>query len=99
MSIPKWAQKMIDKGVSLEIVKERIEKRKANDREWAKLNADKKREHKKAYKERLKKKAEEALNPPVAKTYEGEVIPSPYHADWKQMPTYRCPELTYRGQA
>lgn len=99
MSIPKWAQKMIDKGVSLEIVKERIEKRKANDREWAKLNADKKREHKKAYKDRLKKREEEALNPPPVERYEGSVIPSAYHADWRQMPTYRCPELTYRGQA
>jgi len=34
MSIPKWAQKMIDAGVPPEIVKDRIEKRKAKDREW-----------------------------------------------------------------
>ena len=99
MKTPKWAQKMIDAGVPLGVVKDRIEKRRASDREWAKLNADKKREHKKAYKERLKKKAEEALNTPTVKRYEGAVIRSTYHPDWRQMPTYRCPELTYRGQA
>ena len=99
MTIPKWAQKMIDSGVPLEIVKDRIEKRKTRDREWAALNKEKKREHKKAYKERLKRKAKEALNPPIVEKYEGVVIPNTYHADWRQMPTYRCPELTYRGQA
>lgn len=94
MTTPKWAQKMLDAGVPPEIVKERLDKRRASDREWAKLNADKKREHKKAYKERLKKTQE-----PVVDKYKSNTIPSAYHADWRQMPTYRCPELTYRGQA
>lgn len=99
MSIPKWAQKMIDAGVPPEIVKDRIEKRKAKDREWSILNRDRKREHKKAYKEKIKKKLEEILNPPVIQKYEGTVIKSAYRADWKERPTYQCPELTYRGKA
>lgn len=86
--LPKWAQKMKDNGVSLKLIKYRMEQRRAKDREWALKNKDKKAMHKRAY--RAKKKE------PLLVTA-GVVIKYTYRPNWKEAPVYECPELTYRG--
>ena len=85
--LPKWAQKMKDNGVSLKLIKYRMEQRRAKDREWALKNKEAKAAHKRAY--RAKKKAT---------TYQGVIIKSVYRPNWKEAPVYYCPELTYRGR-
>lgn len=87
--LPKWAQKMKDNGVSLKLIKYRMEQRRAKDREWALKNKDKKAMHKRAY--RAKKKE------PLLVTA-GVVIKYTYRPNWKEAPVYYCPELTYRGK-
>lgn len=90
----KWIQKMIDRGVAPEVIQERIEHRKAKDREWAVINKDKKAEHKRAYKAR--KKA--GIGSPFKLISNDNMIKSTYRANWKEAPVYYCPELTYRGR-
>lgn len=92
MTTPKWVQKMIDQGVSPEVISARIERRKVKDREWAARNRDKKRQHKNAYYSRLKKVDDTSGD-------EEAVIRSAYRPDWRSTPVYNCPELTYRGRA
>lgn len=87
--LPKWAQKMKDNGVSLKLIKYRMEQRRAKDREWALKNKDKKAMHKRAYKARKKE--------PLLVTA-GVVIKCTYRLNWKEAPVYYCPELTYRGK-
>ena len=91
----KWVQKMIDRGVSPEVIKERIEQRKAKDREWAELNKDKKAANKRAYKAR--KKA--SIGSPFKLLSNDNMIKCTYRANWKEAPVYYCPELTYRRPA
>jgi hypothetical protein len=88
-SVPKWMQRMIDLGVSPEVIAQRAEVRRAKDREWALKNKDKKAMHKRAY--RAKKKQEPLL------VTAGVVIKYTYRPNWKEAPVYYCPELTYRG--
>ena len=95
MTTPKWVQKMIDQGVSPEVISARIERRKVMDREWAARNRDKKRQHKSAYQKRVKK----ADGSSLSQDYKSAVIPSAYRPDWRLTPAYSCPELTYRGRA
>lgn len=90
---PKWIQKLIDKGVSPEVIQARVEKRRAKDREWARLNKDRKAANKRSYVMRRKSKQDTTV-----KTYEGAIIKCTYRANWKEAPVYYCPELTYRGQ-
>lgn len=85
--LPKWAQKMKDNGVSLKLIKYRMEQRRAKDREWALKNKEAKAAHKRAYKAKKK-----------AKAYQGVIIKSVYRPNWKEAPEYYCPELTYRGK-
>jgi Zn-dependent peptidase ImmA (M78 family) len=88
--LPKWAQEMKDRGVSLKLIKYRMEQRKAKDREWALKNKDKKAMHKRAYKAR--KRGEPLL------VTAGVAIKYTYRPNWKEAPVYYCPELTYRGK-
>ena len=88
--LPKWAQKMKDNGVSLKLIKYRMEQRRLRDREWCLKNKDKKAMHKRTY--RAKKKIDTTE---VA----GVVIKCTYRPNWKEAPVYECPELTYRGKA
>lgn len=87
IALPKWAQKMKDNGVSLKLIKYRMEQRRAKDREWALKNKEAKAAHKRAYKAKKK-----------AKAYQGVIIKSVYRPNWKEAPMYYCPELTYRGK-
>jgi hypothetical protein len=93
---PKWIQKMIDRGVSPEVIEERIERRKIKDREWAELNKEKKAAHKRAYAARKKLKMNTAN--PFKLVSNDSVIKCTYRANWKEAPVYYCPELTYRGR-
>lgn len=88
--LPKWAQKMKDNGVSLKLIKYRMEQRRAKDREWALKNKEAKAMHKRAYRAKKKVDATEAA---------GVVIKCTYRPNWKEAPVYECPELTYRGKA
>lgn len=88
--LPKWAQKMKDNGVSLKLIKYRMEQRRAKDREWCQKNKEKKAMHKRAY--RAKKKVDATVEA-------GLVIKSTYRPNWKEAPVYECPELTYRRPA
>ena len=88
--IPRWAEKMLERGVAPEIVQTRIEHRRAMDREWCRKNKDKKAMHKRAY--RAKKK--EVVSIAAAGD---RLIKCTYRPNWKEAPVYDCPELTYRG--
>ena len=88
-SVPKWMQRMIDLGVSPEVIAQRAEVRRAKDREWALKNKDKKAMHKRAY--RAKKNSVHTTEAA------GVVIKYTYRPNWKEAPVYYCPELTYRG--
>lgn len=89
-ALPKWAQKMKDNGVSLKLIKYRMEQRRAKDREWALKNKDKKAMHKRTY--RAKKNQEPLL------VTAGVAIKYTYRPNWKEASVYYCPELTYRGK-
>jgi pantothenate kinase len=88
----KWVDRMIARGVSPEVIEQRIAQRKLNTREWAEKNKERKYAHKRAYKARLKKANTQQGG------YEGVIIKSAYHPNWKEVPVYHCPELTYRGK-
>ena len=88
----KWVDRMIARGVSPEVIAQRIAQRKLNTREWAEKNKERKYAHKRAYKARLKKANTHEGG------YEGVIIKSAYHPNWKEVPVYHCPELTYRGK-
>ena len=92
-TIPRWAERMLDRGVKPEIVKARVEHRRANNKMWALANKDKKKANKKAYKLRKKLESTAKLSNPI-----GTVIKSTYRPNWKEAPVYNCPELTYRGK-
>jgi hypothetical protein len=81
---------MKDNGVSLKLIKYRMEQRRAKDREWCLKNREKKAMHKRAYDAKKKKKE------PLLVTA-GVVIKHTYRPNWKEAPVYYCPELTYRG--
>jgi hypothetical protein len=87
----KWVDRMIARGVSPEVIEQRVAQRKLNTRAWAEKNKDRKAAHKRAYKARLKKADSKG-------GYQGVIIKSAYHANWKEVPVYHCPELTYRGK-
>ena len=87
----KWVDRMIAKGVSPEVIEQRVARRKLNTQEWAEKNKDRKYAHKRAYRARLK----EADTKP---TYQETMIKCTYRANWKIAPVYECPELTYRGK-
>jgi hypothetical protein len=82
---------MKDNGVSLKLIKYRMEQRKAKDREWCLKNKDKKAMHKRTY---MAKK-----NSTQATEAAGVVIKYTYRPNWKEAPVYYCPELTYRRPA
>ena len=88
----KWVDRMIARGVSPEVIEQRVAQRKLNTRAWAEKNKDRKSAHKRAYKARLKKANTHEGG------YEGVIIKSAYHPNWKEVPVYHCPELTYRGK-
>ena len=87
----KWVEAMIAKGVSTEVIEQRVAQRKLNTRAWAEKNKERKYAHKRAYRARLKKADTQS-------GYEGVIIKSAYHPNWKEVPVYHCPELTYRGK-
>jgi hypothetical protein len=82
---------MMAMGVSPEVIEQRIARRKITEREWAQKNKEKKKAHKQAYRARLKKADTKS-------SYVGVIIKSAYHHNWKEVPVYHCPELTYRGK-
>jgi len=88
----KWVDRMIAKGVSPEVIAQRVAQRKLNTRAWAEKNKERKYAHKRAYRARLKKADTHEGG------YEGVIIKSAYHPNWKEVPVYHCPELTYRGK-
>ena len=93
-SVPKWMQRMIDMGVHPDVIAQRVETRRAKDRQWALINKEKKAAHKRAY--RAKKKLQKSV---LLVTAEGAKTLSSYRPNWKEAPVYTCPELTYRGKA
>ena len=92
--IPRWAEKMLDRGVAPEIVQARIEHRRAMDREWALKNKEKKAANKRAYIQRKKQGFVKSFK----LVSNDSVIKSAYRPNWKEAPVYYCPELTYRGK-
>lgn len=88
----KWVDRMIAKGVSPEVIEQRVAQRKLNTRAWAENNKERKKAHKQTYRARLKKADTHGGG------YEGVIIKSAYHPNWKEVPVYHCPELTYRGK-
>jgi sRNA-binding protein len=100
----KWIQRMMARGVSPDIIQQKIEHRRAKDTEWAQKNREKKTAHKRAYQARVRLKKqmkEQGINTLTVSSvvYDSAMkIKCTYRPNWKEAPVYECTELNYRGK-